>query len=258
MLISPDAIEGLLIFAYSNPKHLFMRKSFIMTLCAPAVIAVMLGSCRPLYIPNALHTPMVTEKNEVNATVLLGSSGLDAQVAWSPGKHWAIMLDGSFYQSSAEDSIIKHRHYFGEGGAGYHTSFGIGRFDVYGGGGYGFASAANDSAGVFSGSAQGNYWRAFVQPSIGIGTDIVDVNLAVRTSYVSFANVKTTGMNLQYTHSLFFEPALTVRVGYKWVKLFIQAGLSVPASNRPDVQHQPLILMTGVNLNFNKWKNAGL
>jgi len=206
---------------------------------------------------------MLTEKNEFNGSVLVGSSGLDIEAAFSPGKNWGIMVDGSFYNSSAnaEDADItsNHKHLFGEIGAGYHTTFGgIGRFDVYGGGGLGTSSTTNRWFRSFGGTSEGNYNRFFMQPSVGIGTDYADVNLATRISYLSFNDIYNSNRTFYHTRAFFWEPALTARAGYKWVKYFVQIGFSVPLDTYFDIQYQPFMFSTGINLNFGKWKAAGI
>ncbi|HNW90266.1 MAG TPA: hypothetical protein PKN48_11425 [Bacteroidales bacterium] len=237
-----------------------MKRNRLLTCVIMLLFITSLYSCRILYIPNAVHAPMLSEKNEFNGAVLVGSSGVDIEAAFSPGKHWGIMVDGSFYDNSMEtDNTSNHKHLFGEIGAGYHTKFGgIGRFDVYGGGGLGTSSTTNHWFGPFGGTSEGNYNRFFVQPSVGIGTDYADVNLATRISYLSFYDIYNSNMTFDHTRTFFWEPALTARAGYKWVKFFVQIGVSVPMDTYFDIQYQPFMFSTGINLNFGKWKPDGI
>lgn len=50
----------------------------------------------------------------------------------------------------------------------------------------------------------------------------------------------------------FLEPAVTVKVGYRWVKLFAQPSLAYPL-NQPDFPSQPFNLVVGLSLDLAQW-----
>ncbi len=54
-----------------------MKRNRLLTCVIMLLFITSLYSCRILYIPNAVHAPMLSEKNEFNGAVLVGSSGVD-------------------------------------------------------------------------------------------------------------------------------------------------------------------------------------
>lgn len=208
-----------------------------------------LSSCRPLYIPNAVHTPMISEKNEFNGAALLGTSGVDVQAAFSPVKHFAVMADASWYDDRKSDPESNHYHFFAEGGTGYYNRVGLGHFDIYTGGGFGNVSTTNTISSITT-TSTGTYYRIFLQPCVGLGTKAFDASFTLRTAYVNFTQVTNPTISGSRQSSLFAEPVFTLRVGYKWVKYFFQAGFSFPMQKELMIDYQPFMISTGINLNF--------
>ncbi|HRC89903.1 MAG TPA: hypothetical protein PK910_07795, partial [Bacteroidales bacterium] len=88
-----------------------------------AFVALIINSCAPAYVPNVLNAPMLTNKNEVQAAVYIGTSGFDPQIAWAPTNHIGVMANASFMNSTSDSTENYHKHNFFEFGAGYYTAF---------------------------------------------------------------------------------------------------------------------------------------
>ena len=75
-----------------------------------------LGGCSPLYIPNAPHAPLFTDRGQAQATVLLDAmaSGFEGHLSWSPVKHLSVV--GSALWVPRQDSARGHSYF--EGGLG--------------------------------------------------------------------------------------------------------------------------------------------
>lgn len=170
------------------------------------------------------------------------------QAAVAAGNHLGIMANG-YFQSHNGDNNYQHRGGLFEVGAGYFTTHKNKEhlvFEAYGGGGVGrvykqemIISADNQTQNLASFTANGT--KLFVQPGIGITTGIFDLALTQRLSavkYYRFNSQNYTPEQLQndYLNNitkpmyLFVEPAVTARLGYKFIKLQAQYGLTMNMS----------------------------
>jgi hypothetical protein len=206
-----------------------------------------LVSCAPAYVPNTLNTPLLNNKGEIQIGINSGIAGFDPQLAYAVTDHIGIMLNGSFRNSTSDSSDAFHKHAFLELAPGYYTNLGkIGRFEVYGGYGYSRLKAYSES-GIIESFADASCNRFFIQPAIGLTTPIVDFSFASR-----FALVNLRQNDLHFTE-LFFEPALTCKLGYKYVKGIVQMGLSLPANSEGiDFNYQPFIFSIGIQAAINR------
>jgi hypothetical protein len=200
----------------------------------PVLFAVLAFSCSPVYLPNAVNTPLLSEEGEIQASAQINTSGTNVQFAYAPTDHLGLMINGntiSIYENSDYD---RRRHIFGEAAAGYFQKLGKrGRFSAFGGLGFGNINPVNAPLPSF------NFIRGFVQPSIGLKTDVFDFGASSRFSYVQFTDLSTG-------EGFFIEPALTAKLGYKNIKLMTQMGFSIPLSNI-QFEHNPFIFGFGIN-----------
>jgi len=202
---------------------------------------ILLASCTPVYIPNAVNVPLLGGKGEANIQASLGTSMADIQAAVAVTDHFALMANGSF--GSEEDGD----HLFLEGGAGYFKNMGkAGRYEMFAG--YGWGRTESTIEGSLGGYAKGNYNRFFIQPSIGAATENFDGAFSLRLAYVDFFNTES----FAGTDTLFIEPVLTGKVGFKFVKLVLQVGISVPFRKEVNIDYQPLIFNLGLNFNLGR------
>ena len=206
---------------------------------------LILSGCAPTYVPTTVNSPLLTYKGELQVAVYAGTSGFDPQVAYALTDNIGLMLNGSFKDTKSDLSGDFHKHNFIELGVGYYLRFvSKGRFGIYGGYGLGNLQARTNSA-IFNNTSDVKLDRIFIQPEIGLVTDVVDLSYAMRIVIV--------GVNqdpLKYTRS-FLEPAATVKFGYKHVKFVTQVGFSVPFNATNLIDHQPFMFSIGLHGRIN-------
>lgn len=199
-------------------------------------------SCAPAYTPNIVNTPLLSSKGEFQAVIGTGTSGVDPQLAYAITDHIGVMANASFANRS--DSANFHKHSFVELGGGYTISIGdAGRFEIFGGGGMGSVDAMYEE-GIFYGRSKATFNRFFIQPSVGAVTDIFE---GAFTPRLVFVNMHHTTDSLSY-HSFdpFIEPTITVKIGWKYVKMMLQVGLSLPLSEIKNYGNQPFMFSVGL------------
>lgn len=227
----------------------------------------LLTSCSTnMYVSNTVNVPLLKEKGEVKINI----DQNDAQLAVGVGKHWGVMANG-FYKSYESENDYVHQGNLAEAGFGYFKPFRNNLvFETYTGVGIGtidkkqtYTSASDNSVYWASFSAQGT--KAFLQPSIGYCSRFFDIAFTPRFSFVKYThfssygytedqlaedyldhNRLTTGM---YT---FAEPALTLRAGYKFVKVQAQYGLTMNLSPR-DIRYSTSFSSIGLVVDIAKW-----
>lgn len=205
---------------------------------------VFLISCAPVYVPNAINTPLLTQQHDASLQGSFGFNGYDAQAAYSPLKGLGIMANAGFYDSNT------FTHTFFEGGAGYYGSFeNTGRYEVYGGFGNGNTVLNNN---ILADRITGNYNRIFIQPSIGAKTNVFEGSFTPRLVYVNFYDLKLDNYTNTPLSSVYIEPVVTAKVGYKFAKFFIQFGLSLHTENALSIYSSPFLFNMGLNLSFSK------
>ena len=210
------------------------------------LILSFLYGCAPVYIPTVLNTPLLSEEGEFQASLNTGASGFDPQFAYAITDHLGVMLNGSFVNRTNDTLNNFHKHLAFETGAGYYTKIGAnGRFEVFGGVGYSRLKA-DYSNNLWISRTDLNSYKLFIQPAIGATTDVFDGSFATR-----FVRVNLFQDQLKYT-GYFFEPVLTGKVGYKFVKFVMQVGLSCPISSDEVIfSYQPFLFSMGIQLKLN-------
>ena len=233
-------------------KKIFQLKRKIDSFIELIFVISLFVSCSPEYIPNMVNSPMFTNAGEFQATLATGTSNLDGQVAFAVTDHIGIMANGSYGNETSDSSDQYHKHAFIEGGGGYYDKFGeIGRYEIYGG--YGFGRVEGYFENLFDENlTNAHYNRFFIQPGIGISTGIYDGSFSPRFSMVQMNPKGITFENDNY--KIFFEPVITSKVGFKYVKFVFQIGASLPVSGDDDLgfDNQPFIFNIGINLNLGR------
>lgn len=226
-----------------------MKRSVLFILLYISAILIF-NSCAPAYIPNVINAPMLTNKGEIQASAHLGLSGLNPQFAYAITDHLGIMANASFLNiksDSSSTSDFSHKATFYELGAGYYSHFGSRfKFATYGGAGVGKVNAEYDNE-LWSSGVDVNCTRIFLQPTIGMTSKIVDLGISTRFVAVSFSqdSEKNTGF--------MFEPAFTAKLGWDYIKVIGQIGLSFPL-NKENINfvYQPGLFSLGLQLNLGK------
>ncbi|MGC9374354.1 MAG: hypothetical protein ACP5DQ_04855 [Bacteroidales bacterium] len=211
-----------------------------------------LYSCSPEYIPNMANSPMFSNQGELQATVATGTSNFDAQTAYAITDHIGIMVNGSYGNETNDTTDDFHKHAFIEAGLGYYEKIGENvRYEIYGGYGFGKNEGYFEDAVFDSQRTDADMQRFFVQPGIGISSGILDGSFSPR-----FVLVKMTPNGDTFEtggYNTFFEPIITSKIGYKWVKFVAQFGFSVPIGNDDlHFDYQPFIVNFGLNFNIGR------
>jgi hypothetical protein len=218
------------------------------------VIAVLCTACAPVYMPNTNNAPMFAEKGNLMIAAFGGSNGFDGQLAYSITDHFAIMANGAYQSKSTDSNDLQtyHKHMFGEFGLGYYSRLGkIARFGCYGGYGLGQAETGYDYTffNHYSGVVNGMYERLFIQTDFGLTStfDIVTSGVSVRGSYVHFYKFTSDLQEIKTSVSnYYFEPAVFVRVGWKYVKFQFQFSGSILMNDYPEFDNQPYMFSGGL------------
>lgn len=235
----------------------------------PRIYAFLLGAAtlavsacnNRIYVPNQVNAPALKERYEFKGSV----TPTNLQGAFAVSDNIAIMANGQYLwgfddinpdkNNNNTDDLFFNRIRGGmvEGAVGYFKGFGSRKqmvFDVYGGyGSGGFRTFthrpdANDGTNINDYLLKNRFSKVFVQPSIGYVNHIVETIFTSRFSMVNFynsqfgakafennENAKADFLRVGDKPVVFYEPAFTVRVGYRYVKFQSQLLFSVPLNN---------------------------
>ncbi|MCE3225698.1 MAG: hypothetical protein K0S32_249 [Bacteroidetes bacterium] len=224
------------------------------------ILAFINESCTTtMYTSNTLNTPLLTKKKEVQVSLTQS----DVQAAVAVGDHIGIMANG-FFKSYNGDNNYEHRGGLLEAGVGYYDPFKEHVvFEAYAGAGIGrvykqeMFTAANNSE--YLASFTGNASRIFIQPNIGFTSGIFDIAFANRLSFVKYYRFSSTNygnddLKKDYLEDVtdpvyvFAEPAITARLGFKFIKLQAQYGLTLNMGR--SIRHSPDFSSLGVVINI--------
>lgn len=214
---------------------------------------LILTGCVTLYKPNAIHSPMLKEKGEINTSASLGLSGCglyNVQAAYAISKHTGVMIDGMYHNrriNSADSSVEKLNMFFGEAGAGYFTTFGNGKnglFQCYGGGGYGSTKDKIANANQPNPEVNAKYFNIFIQPGLALTGKNFEVAFDLRANYVRLFDIHAylydefefwnTDFKFYSDTTINFmnlEPAVTLKAGGERLKGVVQFGVTIPTIN---------------------------
>jgi hypothetical protein len=226
----------------------------IILLLVLLVVIFLNGCSHYYYVANVQNVPLFKEKNEYRITAAYGGGDVDEssfyelQGAYSVTNHIGIM--SNFMYTKAGE--VSERNYgkgtYFEGAIGYFGPIGrIGVFEIYGG--YGIGKQHHEYSyysGSYLGSADLSLNKIFLQPSLGLTFNAFDVAFSSRLCRLSFNRIdyqiaknsthnndwKIKEFNDMSSKShLFVEPALTLRGGWKNVKVQYQLLWSIYSSN---------------------------
>lgn len=235
-----------------NILNITNRVLFFCCLCALITAA----GCAPVYVPNARHTNLMDKRGEASASGYAGVNGTDIQLAYAVSDDIGLLAAGSFGENESKTSDDYHKHKYGELGMQYQQDFGIGRVEVIGGFGKGSATSVDTYEFITESEVQatGQYNKLFLQPNIGLETNLLDAGLALRLGHVIFTEFETSSD--RYTEnqqSTFFEPAVFARMGWKNVKLEAQVGATKSLQHETEVAFDYILpyMSMGIRLNMN-------
>jgi len=245
-----------------------MKKQLIALLFLP----VLFCSCTHYYyVPNTQNVPLFREKNEyrISGTLAGGeeSSCKELQAAYSVTDHIGIMANFmSVKGGTISDNYNWARGNYFDAAIGYFkpvSKYGV--FEIYGGVGgsnqhhhymapFSFNGTSTTSS---AGTADLSFTKVFVQPSFGFTTNGFDIIASTRICLLSFnsvvnqvsgnVNENNTLNNISDGSHLFLEPAITIRGGWKYVKLQLQAS-TASYLNNPDLHFEEYHLSIGLHI----------
>jgi hypothetical protein len=239
------------------------------------LLPIFLVSCSTYYYaPNSHNVPLFKEKNEVRADIkgTIGDdfNGFEAQAAYSITDNVAVM--GNYIMGKGGTSSDLNgrwgRGHLVEGGAGYYKEIVKDLvFESYGGVGFGRVKNHHYEGG-YAGSSTHNLFRVFLQPQIGYASNVFDAAFSTRFGLLRF-NQSQNSNSAYYTpsvmsqlsyinanpNSIMAEPAITMRLGWKYVKLQLQATASYNLSN--SIPMVPLTVSGGVHVSLAPRFKAG-
>ncbi|MBC9912777.1 hypothetical protein [Chitinophaga varians] len=249
-----------------------------------------LTSCaRHIYSPNAANAPLLKEKNEFKASI----SPYNLQAAFAVTNHIAIMANGQYVykiatpdndNNNTDNDLFTNQALRGgvvEGAIGFFQPLDPRKkmvLDVYAGGGAGgfrtLAPYSNNEQGLNREDYRlsNRFAKFFIQPSIGFVHPVVEAAFSSRFSFVNFydsyigpkayandATAKADFLKVAAKPTAFYEPAFTVRVGYKYVKFQSQLLFSVPLNDnlsnydRMNDYFQQVVFTMGASINIAHW-----
>ncbi|HEX2984088.1 MAG TPA: hypothetical protein VHO28_11150 [Ignavibacteriales bacterium] len=216
------------------------------------IISFGISSCATVYVPNAVNMPMLDKAADVQIGGYGGRGGFDLQGAAAITDNLAIMVNGAYINQPVDSSDYMKRK-FGEVALGYYKKTSeAGRFDVFIGYGIGKTSTRDtyEFIGVNTDYVEGSYSRIFLRPGFGWEGELVDVSWAFRICYVRVSSFKGEGVYVNYNkESMFYEPAVTVRIGTPTVKFSVQGGFSF-CPQKAFVDDSSFILNAGIVVNL--------
>jgi len=236
--ISDFFVPGMKNVIYSLYKK---RKIFSLILLSTGLL---MDSCSHYYyVPGAQNLPLFRDKNELHISGSYGAGleteGINIQAAYSLTDKIGIMTDFM----SAKGGILSNHNYgkgnYIDGAVGYFKPLEkSGVFEIYGGIGHGdqyheYGSFYNNQS---TGYSDLSFTKLYIQPSFGFTSDYVDIALSTRISRITFniLDNNISGNTDSYTNlialsdksHLFLEPGITIRAGWKSVKVQVQAVYS--------------------------------
>jgi hypothetical protein len=188
----------------------------------------------------------------------------NVQLAYAITDHVGVMANGFRVNTQTENNNIRGNGGLVELGIGYFTPANGFIFEAYGGAGIGMVKFSetkqeNNTTVVRNFSADG--MRFFVQPSFGYAGKYFEAALTPRFAFGKYNNIQTNYTEQEQIdgkfHNVgqpmwsFIEPALTVRGGYKWVKLQAQFGFSQKLNSQA-LSYKSSFLNVGLVFDINR------
>jgi len=243
--------------------HMRAQATYFLSLATFVALAMLSGACKALYAPNMASTPLLRERGEVRATV----DARNLQLAVAASSHIGLMANG-YHRSEDNDPKPNEEKQHGEGDF---IELGVGWFgtlprlpawlqaEVYAGAGPGKVSHDLTPAGGSTRHFEAELTRVFVMPTVGYTHRYFDVALSTRLVGVSYRSPQSSGYTddaqldgdgfagIDRRTWYFVEPSVTVRAGYKWIKLQLQVGKSFLLT-RADLPHDSGMVTLGLNV----------
>ena len=227
-------------------------------LCFLSIGSLVISCATPLYSPDFVQVSTLTEKGEVELDVSTGSSGLNLGLAVAVTNNIGIQAKFCSEKKGDVSSTYRSKRSYFDAGAGYTNTLGdsdarliyscfagLGRGKamtkykppVGGSGGSGSLTTVGPPAFVsvpLSRSSDGTCNKLWIQPSVGVDLNFIELIFATRVSYLNFkslnnklgSNPLSVNENGRF-NTILYEPTLTMRIGSERVKGKFQYGKSL-------------------------------
>jgi hypothetical protein len=261
-----------LLLKVKNQNPVIMKKQIIKFI----FLSVLLQSCSHYYyVPSVQNVPLFKGEKEyrLSGAISGGEESVctEVQAAYSVTKNIGIMSD---FMSAKGGEISDNEDWakgnYIDGAIGYYKPINkYGVFEIYAGLGessqhqhYMNPFYRNGTfSRSFGGTSDLSFTKIFVQPSFGLTCNGFDIALSTRISILSFNGIvnQISGNSDEYNllnnitneNHLLFEPAITIRGGWKYVKLQFQAATASCLFN-PDLRFENYHIGIGLYIAFAK------
>ncbi len=205
------------------------------------------SSCTPhFYQPKPLEPVLLTKENQLKINAIANIDMNTVSVAYSPKNNLGVQLGiGSFHNKSfSTDNAGRETIYLNEYYSNPYVSAGYYKhlsqdvlFEAYGG--IGMYRYKNTAVSYLKNMKNINL---FIQPSIAFVNKNFDAAFTVRVDYLNRTKTIITDsvlstddrikyQFLDYKNYFFFQPGITLKAGFKYVKFQFQLSHSIPFSN---------------------------
>jgi len=222
------------------------------TLCLSALLC----SCTHYYyVSNVQNVPLFKNKNEYRISGSVGtgdeSSSVEVQAAVSVTEKLAIMANFMNATGGNPGSTNYGKGNYFEGALGYFRPierFGV--FEIYGGVG---GCKQHHKYGEYHSKSEVSFGKMFIQPSFGFTSNVIDIAFSTRFSGLNYFDVSGASsdeklLTLSNKSHFFLEPAITLRLGWKHVKVQIQYVYSGYLNNPKLNFYEPVHLSIGLSI----------
>jgi hypothetical protein len=227
----------------------------------------MLSGCvHYYYAPSSLNTPLLKQKGETHVQASYSEGdyfrGFELQTAYAATKNIGVLCN--FMTGGRDDGQgnLGHGTYF-EPGVGYYQQIGK-DWIAEGFGELGIGGVHNQYGNDYSQPQSSvTFLKASLQPEFGFTSKVLDVVFSSRISglqYISESNNLVPGSEpdldylVHHRFSALIEPAITVRLGYKYVKLQAQYVRSFNLNN-PELAQEVYNFNLGLHITIPPSKN---
>lgn len=208
---------------------LFIGFGIIMNACTP-----------PHYIPNNHTIPLHQGQDEVYAAILSGTSGADGNLSYSFTDFLSIQAAGNM---ASMDSM--HYRYGEIGVSVFSNPRGASNFSLSSG--YGRGEVLFEKPYIIpNGKYYASYDKIFLKPTVGFVNTYIEGALTTGVALIQFDKLSN---NQSWTsfNQFYFEPAITVKAGYDFIKIMVQMGLVLPMFYYENVDFQPVNAHIGLS-----------
>ncbi len=214
----------------------------ITTIFLFTVIIFSQTACVTVYKPNAINTPNLYARHQFRGSASLGLAGcgvLNLQGAYSINRKVGVTGDimvhskNSEYKATNSLGLGRHNQYYAGGGAGYFKCIDrMKRYYIqaYGGAGLGYSDNYYSWPDADHIKLKCYYHNLYVQPGIYYTNKYYDASFDLRATYLNMFGVHASSYlyNQQLFYFLTAEPTITLRVGSKGFRVFMQTGYTMP------------------------------